>query len=91
MLSIICAYAQMNYNEFGARSKGVGNSNATTADEWSIFNNVGGISGAGHGAAFGENSKIRNENGVYWGLKINPISGLHVSSYLDLFSKISCR
>ena len=39
-----------------------------------------------YGAAFGENSKIGNENGVYWGLKINPILGLNVSTYLDLFS-----
>lgn len=39
-----------------------------------------------YGTAFGENSKVRNENGVYWGLKINPISGRHVSTYLDLFS-----
>ncbi len=36
----------------GARSEGLGNSNSNLTDEWSIFNNVGGISGVENGAAF---------------------------------------
>lgn len=35
--------------DMGARSKGLGNSNSNLADEWSIFNNVGGISGVNNG------------------------------------------
>ena len=46
------ANAQMSHTEFGARSKGLGNSNSILTDEWSIFNNVGGISGVENGVVF---------------------------------------
>ncbi len=36
----------------GARAKGLGNSSTTLYDGWSIFNNVGGISGVENGTAF---------------------------------------
>lgn len=45
-------YSQSNRFEMGARSEGLGNSNSNIADEWSIFNNVGGISGVENGAVF---------------------------------------
>ena len=44
--------AQMSYYDFGSRSKGVGQSNTNLTDEWSIFNNVGGISGVKDGVVF---------------------------------------
>ncbi len=37
------------------------------------------------GEAFGENSNIANEQGIYWGLKILPISRLVFTAYLDFF------
>ncbi|MCG8309604.1 MAG: hypothetical protein MI975_19565 [Cytophagales bacterium] len=40
--------AQSITNDFGAKSKGVGNSNTAIADEWSIFNNAGGMSALEH-------------------------------------------
>ena len=46
------ASAQSIYYDFGARSKGIGNSNSTSVDEWSIFNNVAGISGVVGGVVF---------------------------------------
>lgn len=52
LLHCLPASAQMSFHEFGARSKGLGNSNSTLIDEWSIFNNVGGISGVAEGAVF---------------------------------------
>lgn len=45
-------YSQTTDYNIGARSKGVGNSNSNIADEWSIFNNVGGISGVENGTVF---------------------------------------
>lgn len=45
-------YAQYIPFDMGARSEGLGNSNSNMTDEWSIFNNVGGISGVKNGAAF---------------------------------------
>jgi len=48
----IQSMAQRGHYDFGARSKGMGNSNSTLADEWSIFNNVGGISGVENGMVF---------------------------------------
>ena len=44
--------AQTSLTNFGARLKGIGNSNATLADEWAVFNNVGGISGVSKGTVF---------------------------------------
>ncbi len=38
-----------------------------------------------YGNAFGENSKIGNEQGIYWGLKILPVPKLIVSFYYDYF------
>lgn len=38
-----------------------------------------------YGAAFGENTKIGNENGIYWGLKISPLQRLIITTYLDVF------
>ncbi|MCG8309605.1 MAG: helix-hairpin-helix domain-containing protein [Cytophagales bacterium] len=38
-----------------------------------------------YGAAFGENTKIANEHGFYWGVKIFPIRKMTVTSYIDLF------
>jgi len=44
---------------FGARSKALGDANTTIADSWSIFNNVGGISGVQKGVVgFGFNQYI---------------------------------
>ncbi len=37
--------AQVGDPNFGARSKSLGNTNSNLADEWAMFNNVGGISG----------------------------------------------
>lgn len=44
--------AQMGHNDFGSRSQGLGNSNSNLVDEWSIFNNVGGLSGVKNGVVF---------------------------------------
>ena len=44
--------AQNGNFDVGARSKGLGNSNSNLTDEWSIFNNVGGISGVEDGSVF---------------------------------------
>jgi hypothetical protein len=44
--------AQNVYYDVGSRSAGMGNSNTTIADEWSIFNNVAGISGVENGMVF---------------------------------------
>lgn len=44
--------AQNVQHDVGSRSAGIGNSNSTVADEWSIFNNVGGISGVEKGVVF---------------------------------------
>lgn len=41
--------AQQIVSDFGARAKGMGNANTSIADEWAIFNNVGGISGIKNG------------------------------------------
>lgn len=38
--------------DIGAKSIGIGNSNTSIADEWSIFNNVGGLSGVESGRVF---------------------------------------
>lgn len=45
-------YSQSIQIEMGSRSEGLGNSNSNLADEWSIFNNVGGISGVENGVVF---------------------------------------
>ena len=45
-------FGQSYLSEFGARSKGMANANTTIADEWSIFNNVAGISGVDDGLVF---------------------------------------
>jgi hypothetical protein len=45
-------YSQTFPIEMGARSGGLGNANSNMTDEWSIFNNVGGISGVENGAVF---------------------------------------
>ncbi len=45
-------YSQPAHIEMGARSEGTGNCNTNLTDEWSIFNNVGGISGVENGAVF---------------------------------------
>ena len=48
----IYSLGQTISTDFGGRSKGVGNSNSTLSDEWSLFNNVGGISGVEDGTCF---------------------------------------
>ncbi len=48
----ILANSQSLPSDMGARSKGLGNSSTTLDDAWSIFNNIGGISGVEHGVAF---------------------------------------
>lgn len=54
--------AQQIVNDFGARSKGFGNANSSLADEWAIFNNVGGISGVENGTvSFGYDHFIELE------------------------------
>ncbi len=42
-------FSQTISMDMGAKSKGLGNSNTSIADEWSIFNNVGGLSGVEKG------------------------------------------
>lgn len=39
-----------------------------------------------YGKAFGENTKIGNEQGIYWGLKVQPMRRLVITSYFDLFN-----
>ena len=39
-----------------------------------------------YGTAFGENTRISNEKGIYREIKIMPAKGLSLTSYLDLFS-----
>lgn len=39
-----------------------------------------------YGKAFGENTKIGNEKGIYWGLRILPVSGLVITTYFDFFN-----
>jgi hypothetical protein len=46
-----CA-AQSTDLSMGARSEAMAQSNVTMADEWSLFNNVGGISGVSEGVVF---------------------------------------
>ncbi|MDZ7607224.1 MAG: hypothetical protein U5K79_16950 [Cyclobacteriaceae bacterium] len=49
-------YGQSMEFGFGARSKALGDANTTIADSWSIFNNIGGISGVEKGVvSFGFN------------------------------------
>jgi hypothetical protein len=55
--------AQMLNHEFGARSKSLGHANSTLTDEWSIYNNTGGISGVDDGVAFFGYEKIQNIDG----------------------------
>ena len=38
-----------------------------------------------YGTAFGENTRIANESGIYWGIKIFPIRRLIISAYLDIY------
>ncbi len=38
-----------------------------------------------NGEAFGENSKISNENGIYWGLKILPLPRMVFTTYIDFY------
>lgn len=39
-----------------------------------------------HGKAFGENSRIENEKGIYWGMRILPVSHLELTTYMDFYS-----
>lgn len=39
-----------------------------------------------YGKAFGENSKIGNEHGIYWGVRILPVPGLIFTTYIDFFN-----
>ncbi len=38
-----------------------------------------------NGNAFGENTSTGNEKGIYWGIRLNPISRLIITTYLDYF------
>jgi len=38
-----------------------------------------------HGTPFSEQSTTRNENGIYWGLKIRPVSKIEISGYFDIY------
>lgn len=38
-----------------------------------------------NGQAFGENITIGNEKGIYWGIRINPVPKLTITSYVDYF------
>lgn len=49
---LIKIFSQSLEFEAGGRSAGLGNTNSNLKDEWSIFNNVGGISGVENGAVF---------------------------------------
>ena len=61
-LQSFSSIAQVGEKDFGARSKALGNANSSLTDEWSIFNNVGGISGVDRGSAiFGYESVIALE------------------------------
>ena len=50
LIGTASSYSQSFDFEFGARSKGIGNSNTILVDEWAIFNNVAGISGIEKGS-----------------------------------------
>ena len=38
-----------------------------------------------YGTPFSEQSTTRNENGVYWGLKIRPVAKVEISGYFDIY------
>ena len=38
-----------------------------------------------YGNAFGERIGVNNENGLYMGLEVSPISGLKISAYADMY------
>ncbi len=40
---------------------------------------------ANYASAFGENSKVKNEQGVYYGLMFSPLAKLQLSAYVDIF------
>jgi hypothetical protein len=63
LLHCIQVHAQMHNHEFGARSKSLGHASSTLTDAWSIYNNVGGISGVEHGTVFFGYDKIQNLEG----------------------------
>ncbi len=46
------SYSQLTDYGFGAKSQGIGNTNSTLADVWSIFNNIAGMSAVNQGTAF---------------------------------------
>jgi hypothetical protein len=39
-----------------------------------------------YGLPFSEQSTARNESGIYWGLKLRPVSRLELSAYYDIYS-----
>jgi hypothetical protein len=39
-----------------------------------------------HGNAFGENSDISNEDGIFWGIRIQPFPEFLITGYFDYFS-----
>ena len=56
ILILVKIFGQSLQFEAGGRSAGLGNTNSNLKDEWSIFNNVGGISGVENGVViFGYN------------------------------------
>ncbi len=40
---------------------------------------------ANYAAAFGENSRVRNEQGMYYGLDFSPLAKVKISAYADVF------
>ncbi len=38
-----------------------------------------------YGSSFGMNSTISNEQGIYWGLKFNPLRNFQVATYFDFY------
>lgn len=67
-LVLICYFLSHNAGiaqpkDFGARSEGMGHANTTLVDEWSILNNIGGISGLEKGSVFFGYNRFFNIDG----------------------------
>ena len=52
VLLSVSVFGQRSFYDFGGKSGGMGHSNTVMTDEWSILNNVGGISGIQTGRVF---------------------------------------
>ncbi len=88
-----CVYGQNGTETYprGARSMGIGNTNVTLTDTWSLFNNIGGLSRLSESQVFvgfdhrlnlnelttlAAGAAIKNEWGT-WGVGISSFGGAH--------------